>query len=36
VTGSKDEFGHAHVHVVLFDGVTDPTEIGEDLATLAL
>lgn len=32
---AQDEFGHGHVHVVLFDGVTDPAEIGEDLATLA-
>lgn len=32
---SKDKFGKEHVHVVLFDGVTDPTEIGEDLVTLA-
>lgn len=31
----KDEFGKAHVHVVLFDGVTDPAEIAEDLITLA-
>jgi uncharacterized protein YegL len=30
-----DEFGHAHVHVVLFDGVTSPAEIAEDLITLA-
>ena len=32
---SKDRFGKAHVHVVLFDGVTDPQEIGTDLVTLA-
>jgi hypothetical protein len=32
---SKDKFGKEHVHVVLFDGVTDPAEIGEDLVTLA-
>ena len=32
---SQDKFGKAHVHVVLFDGVTDPQEIGEDLVTLA-
>ncbi len=32
---SEDKFGKAHVHVVLFDGVTDPQEIGEDLVTLA-
>lgn len=32
---AKDEFGKAHVHVVLFDGVTDPREIAEDLITLA-
>ena len=32
---SKDKHGKAHVHVVLFDGVTDPNEIGEDLVTLA-
>lgn len=32
---SKDKFGKAHVHVINFDGVTDPTEIGEDLVTLA-
>lgn len=32
---AQDEFGKAHVHVVLFDGVTDPQEIAEDLITLA-
>jgi hypothetical protein len=32
---SNDKFGKAHVRVVLFDGVTDPQEIGEDLVTLA-
>jgi hypothetical protein len=32
---SADKHGKAHVHVVLFDGVTDPEEIGEDLVTLA-
>ena len=32
---SKDKFGKSHVHVVLFDGVTDPNEIGTDLVTLA-
>ena len=32
---SQDRFGKAHVHVVLFDGVTDPQEVGEDLVTLA-
>jgi hypothetical protein len=32
---AADKFGKSHVSVVLFDGVTDPTEIGEDLATLA-
>lgn len=32
---TKDKYGKAHVHVVLFDGVTDPNEIGEDLVTLA-
>ena len=32
---SKDKHGKAHVHVVLFDGVTDPEEIGTDLVTLA-
>ena len=32
---AADKFGKTHVHVVLFDGVTDPQEIGEDLATLA-
>jgi len=32
---AADEFGKAHVHVVLFDGVTSPTEIAEDLITLA-
>lgn len=31
----KDKHGKGHVHVVLFDGVTDPAEIGEDLITLA-
>lgn len=31
----QDEFGKAHVHVVLFDGVTSPAEIAEDLITLA-
>jgi uncharacterized protein YegL len=33
---AQDEFGKAHVHVVLFDGVTDPHEIAEDLIALAL
>jgi cobalamin biosynthesis Mg chelatase CobN len=32
---AADKFGKTHVHVVSFDGVTDPAEIGEDLATLA-
>lgn len=32
---ANDEFGKAHVHVILFDGVTDPREIAEDLITLA-
>lgn len=32
---AQDKFGKSHVRVVLFDGVTDPTEIGEDMATLA-
>lgn len=32
---AADKYGKAHVHVVLFDGVTSPEEIGEDLATLA-
>jgi len=32
---AKDKFGKGHVHVVLFDGVTDPNEIGEDLVALA-
>jgi hypothetical protein len=32
---ADDKFGKAHVHVVLFDGVTDPAEIGADLVTLA-
>jgi len=32
---TKDKFGKEHVHVVLFDGVTDPAEIGADLVTLA-
>jgi hypothetical protein len=31
----KDEFGKAHVHVVLFDGVSDPAEIAADLVALA-
>jgi hypothetical protein len=31
----QDKHGKAHVHVVLFDGVTDPAEIGTDLVTLA-
>lgn len=30
-----DEFGKAHVHVVLFDGVSDPAEIAADLVELA-
>jgi hypothetical protein len=30
-----DEFGKRHVHVVLFDAVTDPAEILEDLTVLA-
>jgi hypothetical protein len=30
-----DEFGKRHVHVILWDGVTDPQEIAEDLITLA-
>jgi len=32
---AADEFGKRHVHVVLFDGVTNPMEIAEDLVTLA-
>ena len=32
---AADKHGKAHVHVVLFDGVTDPEEIGTDLVTLA-
>lgn len=32
---AADEFGKRHVHVVSFDGVTDPREIAEDLITLA-
>jgi len=32
---AADRFGKTHVRVVSFDGVTDPAEIGEDLATLA-
>ena len=32
---AADKHGKAHVHVVSFDGVSDPTEIGEDLVTLA-
>lgn len=32
---AQDEFGKRHVHVVLFDAVTDPAEIAEDLITLA-
>jgi hypothetical protein len=31
----QDKFGKSHVSVVLFDGVTDPAEIGEDMVTLA-
>lgn len=31
----NDKYGKSHISVVLFDGVSDPTEIGEDLATLA-
>lgn len=30
-----DKFGKSHVSVVLFDGVKDPQEIGEDMVTLA-
>lgn len=32
---AQDKFGKCHATVVLFDGVTNPAEIGEDLATLA-
>ena len=32
---AEDKFGHGHVTVVLFDGVSDPQEIAEDLVTLA-
>lgn len=32
---ASDKHGKAHVHVVSFDGVTDPEEIGTDLVTLA-
>lgn len=32
---AQDKHGKGHVHVVLFDGVTDPVEIGEDLVALA-
>lgn len=32
---AQDKHGKEHVHVVLFDGVTSPAEIGEDLVTLA-
>jgi hypothetical protein len=30
-----DKFGKRHVHVILFDGVTNPAEIAEDLILLA-
>ena len=32
---AADEFGKRHVHVILFDAVTNPREIAEDLITLA-
>lgn len=32
---AADEFGKRHVHVVLFDAVTNPREIAEDLILLA-
>jgi hypothetical protein len=32
---AADEFGKRHVHVVLFDAVTNPKEIAEDLISLA-
>jgi hypothetical protein len=34
VNKTQDKFGKEHVRVVSFDGVTDPTEIAEDLVTL--
>jgi hypothetical protein len=33
---AADEFGKRHVHVVNFDGVTNPAEIAEDLIALAV
>ena len=32
---AADKFGKRHVHVVLWDGVTNPAEIAEDLILLA-